>query len=61
MGQGFSSQITLAHLYIGGIMSAVKTVQVVDAKGNKIDVNEEDAANYKKVPASKPVSKQKNK
>ena len=41
-------------------MGTVKTVQVVDSKGNKLVVNEEDASNYKQAstpkatPAAKP-------
>tara|TARA_R110000824_G_scaffold77787_2_gene196630 strand:- start:3478 stop:3606 length:129 start_codon:yes stop_codon:yes gene_type:complete len=40
-------------------MGTVKTVQVVDSKGNKIVVNEEDAGQYKKAPASRVTHKPK--
>ena len=40
-------------------MGTVKTVQVVDSKGNKIVVNEEDAGMYKKAPPAKLTPKPK--
>ena len=42
-------------------MSTVKTVEVVDDEGNKVDVNEEDAGNYKKAPAFRQANKPKKK
>jgi hypothetical protein len=38
-------------------MGTVKTVQVVDSKGNKLVVNEEDAGKYKKASPSRAVPK----
>ncbi len=34
-------------------MGTVKTVQVIDSKGNKMVVNEEDAGQYRKAPATR--------
>ena len=45
----------------GGFMAEVKTVEVVDSKGNKIVVNEEDAGNYKKASTVKPSIRPKKK
>jgi len=42
-------------------MAEVKTVEVVDSKGNKIVVNEEDAGNYKKASTVKPSIRPKKK
>jgi hypothetical protein len=40
-------------------MGTVKTVQVVDSKGNRIVVNEEDAGKYQKAPAARVTPKSK--